>query len=86
VKLKRVIQKLERQQRELNKILTMLNEIDKFGVSRADHTMSVGQFDKRLVKNALLQADGNQSEAARLLKISRDRLRYKIVKYRLNRK
>ena len=53
MKLKRVIQRLERQRRELNKILAMLHQIDKFGVSRADHTMSVEEFDKRLVENAL---------------------------------
>ncbi len=36
-----------------------------------------------LVEQALKQAHGNQSEAARLLDISRDALRYKMKKFRL---
>jgi len=33
--------------------------------------------------DALSRSEGNQSEAARILKISRDRMRYKMAKYNL---
>lgn len=46
------------------------------GVSFDDH-------EKGLLADALERAGGNQSEAARLLRISRDRLRYKMAKYNL---
>jgi DNA-binding NtrC family response regulator len=39
--------------------------------------------EKRLVADALAKASGNQSEAARLLRIGRDALRYKMKKYGL---
>jgi DNA-binding NtrC family response regulator len=50
-----------------------------------DHPDSVsldGQ-ERQLVAAALEKSHGNQSEAARLLRISRDRLRYKMAKYNL---
>jgi transcriptional regulator with PAS, ATPase and Fis domain len=40
--------------------------------------------EKRLLIEALAQAKGNQSEAARLLRIGRDALRYKIKKHGLD--
>ena len=46
------------------------------GVSFDDH-------EKGLLADALERSGGNQSEAARLLRISRDRLRYKMAKYNL---
>ena len=46
------------------------------GVSFDDH-------EKGLLADALERASGNQSEAARMLRISRDRLRYKMAKYNL---
>jgi DNA-binding NtrC family response regulator len=39
--------------------------------------------EKRLIADALFKASGNQSEAARLLRIGRDALRYKMKKYGL---
>jgi transcriptional regulator with PAS, ATPase and Fis domain len=41
------------------------------------------EHEKVLVSDALGQSKGNQSEAARTLRISRDRLRYKMAKYNL---
>jgi two-component system, NtrC family, response regulator len=41
--------------------------------------------ERVLIMRALESARGNQTEAARILHISRDRLRYKVKKYRLNR-
>jgi transcriptional regulator with PAS, ATPase and Fis domain len=45
---------------------------------------SLEEMEKRLLKEALKKAEGNQSQAAKLLKITRDTLRYKIKKYGLN--
>jgi DNA-binding NtrC family response regulator len=40
--------------------------------------------EKRLIAHALATAKGNQSEAARSLRIGRDALRYKIIKHGLD--
>ena len=39
--------------------------------------------ERRLISDALAKASGNQSEAARVLRIGRDALRYKMKKYGL---
>ena len=44
---------------------------------------SFGAQERLLVMRALESAGGNQTEAARILRISRDRLRYKIKKHNL---
>jgi len=44
---------------------------------------SFDEIEKQLVVQALTQAEGNQSKAARQLKIGRDALRYKMKKYGL---
>jgi DNA-binding NtrC family response regulator len=44
---------------------------------------SFDEIQKQLVVDALTQAEGNQSKAARQLKIGRDALRYKMKKYGL---
>ena len=46
--------------------------------------VSFDEHEKGLLADALERAGGNQSEAARLLRISRDRLRYKMAKYDLH--
>jgi DNA-binding NtrC family response regulator len=46
--------------------------------------VSFDEHEKGLLNDALERAGGNQSEAARLLRISRDRLRYKMGKYSLH--
>jgi DNA-binding NtrC family response regulator len=48
--------------------------------------LSLEEMEKELLKEALNKAGGNQSQAAKLLKITRDTLRYKIKKYGLNSK
>jgi DNA-binding NtrC family response regulator len=48
-----------------------------------DPALSFDEHEKSLLADALEQAGGNQSEAARKLRISRDRLRYKMAKYNL---
>jgi transcriptional regulator with PAS, ATPase and Fis domain len=44
---------------------------------------SFEEHEKRLVRDALARADGNQSKAARELRIGRDALRYKMKKHGL---
>jgi len=43
--------------------------------------LSLEDHEKQLLTNALDKAQGNQSEAARILRIGRDALRYKMKKY-----
>ena len=52
-----------------------------------DEPVSPASFEdheKQLLADALERAGGNQSEAARLLRISRDRMRYKMAKYNIH--
>jgi len=46
-------------------------------------TLSLEEMEKAVIAKALKNANNNQSEAARLLKISRDTLRYRMKKYGL---
>ena len=48
-----------------------------------DAPASLEDHERELLTGALQRADGNQSEAARILRISRDRMRYKMGKYNL---
>ncbi|MFN3322372.1 MAG: sigma-54-dependent transcriptional regulator [Bryobacteraceae bacterium] len=48
-----------------------------------DAAVSLEDHERRLIANALERAGGNQSQAARLLRIGRDALRYKMKKYNL---
>jgi DNA-binding NtrC family response regulator len=48
-----------------------------------DASPSLEDHEKELLVDALERAAGNQSEAARILRISRDRMRYKMAKYNL---
>lgn len=54
------------------------------GSNQTDSGSSLEENERLLVAEALQQAHGNQSEAARILRIGRDALRYKIRKYRLS--
>jgi DNA-binding NtrC family response regulator len=49
----------------------------------SESAVSFDEHEKKLLADALERAGGNQSEAARMLRISRDRLRYKMAKYDL---
>jgi DNA-binding NtrC family response regulator len=57
--------------------------ISQNGTEGSDQGPSFEDHEKELLMNALDQAAGNQSEAARILRISRDRMRYKMSKYNL---
>lgn len=54
------------------------------GAGGLDLKATVARFERRMIEEALRRANGNQSEAARLLGISRDVLRYSLQKYGLN--
>jgi transcriptional regulator with PAS, ATPase and Fis domain len=45
--------------------------------------MSLEENEKLLILRALEQTGGNQTQAAKLLKITRDTLRYKMKKFKL---
>ena len=45
--------------------------------------MSLVENERRLLARALEKTGGNQTQAARLLRITRDTLRYKMKKYNL---
>ena len=53
-------------------------------VKALDSSGSFEEREKWLLADALEQAGGNQSDAARILRISRDRMRYKMAKYNLS--
>ena len=57
--------------------------LEQVGESAAPSGVSFDDHEKGLLADALERANGNQSEAARMLRISRDRLRYKMAKYNL---
>jgi DNA-binding NtrC family response regulator len=82
--IKTIIRKVERHQHSLEEILADLRLIEGTGPLKTDHEAPLDHFEKRLLLGALERAKGNKSEAARLLKISRDRLRYKMAKHGLN--
>jgi DNA-binding NtrC family response regulator len=84
VKLKRIIAKLEKQQRDLNETIVALRQMAAIGSLRVDHeAISLDEFEKRLVAEALERAGGNQTKAAHILQVSRDKVRYKMAKHGL---
>jgi DNA-binding NtrC family response regulator len=52
-------------------------------IESLDSPPSLEDHEKELLAEALEKAGGNQSEAARILRISRDRMRYKMAKHNL---
>ena len=84
MKIASIIVKLERVQRDLAETISTLRELSTLD-SRPDTDLSWDEHEKRLLSEALQSAHGNQTAAARILKLSRDKLRYKIAKHGLNR-
>jgi len=50
-------------------------------VQGVDTTLSVEENEKRLLRNALLQAGGNRTKAAQLMGVSRRTLHRKLVRW-----
>lgn len=80
---KKIISTLERHQRECQEILAALHQIDRHSAVKVDGKMSFEDFERRVIRDALRQVGGNQTHAARILDMTRDRLRYKISKHGL---
>ena len=53
------------------------------GIEIPDDGISLAGVEKEMIRQALEKAENNQTKASKLLRISRDTLRYKIKKYRL---
>jgi DNA-binding NtrC family response regulator len=51
--------------------------------ARAEGELSFDEQERRVIEQALDRAGGNQVQAARILGITRDKLRYKIKKHNL---
>jgi DNA-binding NtrC family response regulator len=49
-----------------------------------DFGLSLEENERRLVQTALERTNGNQTQAAKLLQVTRDTLRYKMKKYGLH--
>jgi len=77
-----IIENLEKLQRDLAEIAVALRELAEPN-SEPVSDLSWDEHEKRLLGEALRRAGGNQIEAARILGMSRDRLRYKIAKHGL---
>lgn len=84
--LKSIIAKLEGQRRDLQEIIEALQQIDGIGSFTDATTLSLDAFEKRLISEVLERAGGNQTKAAHILQMSRDKLRYKMAKHGLVRK
>jgi len=46
--------------------------------------MSLEESERALLARALTKTNGNQTQAARLLKVTRDTLRYKMKKFNMH--
>jgi DNA-binding NtrC family response regulator len=53
------------------------------GVSLLSFGLSVDELEKAMLEEALEKAVGNVSEASRLLKVTRNTLRYRMAKYNI---
>jgi len=62
---------------------TTNNSVSADDIEIPDEGLSLYGLEKRVIKQALDKAENNQTKASKLLRISRDTLRYKIKKYRL---
>jgi len=85
MQLKTIIAKLEKQQRELSDIIAALTLIEHSGVQTPNREISLRDFEKQLIAQALARAGGNQTKAAHILQVSRDTVRYKMAKHGLKR-
>ncbi len=54
-----------------------------FGISIPEEGLSLNEIEKQIIKLALQKTNYNQTQTAKLLRISRDTLRYKVKKHKL---
>lgn len=65
---------------------TESKELEQSTVAESDADVTLPEMERILIEKTLQEVDGNVSKAARRLGISRDRLRYKIEKYHIERR
>jgi len=65
-------------------IFTSDKNADEMNLNISDADLSMEKFEKKLIVEALNRSGGNRSEAARLLKIPRHVLSYRLKKYGMN--
>ena len=82
-KIRSLIDRLEKHCDDVQKMIAVLRRVDTPGLIAS---LSLESQEKRLIQEALRRTKGNQSEAARVLQISRDKLRYKMFKHGFDRK
>jgi DNA-binding NtrC family response regulator len=85
-KIETIIAKLTKQQQYIERMKADLREIAVTGrpISRHPRSFSaVAAFEREIIEAAIKETRGNQEQAARMLGIGRDRLRYKLIKYKL---
>jgi len=68
---------------ELGHLHTLSHEIPTMDVELATSDQSLEEVEKKALRQALEKTNYNQSQAAKLLKISRDTLRYRMKKHSL---
>ncbi len=76
----KLIKKLKKHRTELDSVIRELRELDASNGASKRMPVSLDEHEKALLVRTLRQVGGNQTEAARILRIGRDRLRYKITK------
>ena len=85
IRIKNVIARLEKQQRELASILVALREIESSPPKELKRVTSLNSYldscERQIIAQALIRANGNQMEAARMLSVGRDQLRYRMSKH-----
>ncbi len=85
IRIKNVIARLEKQQRELASILLALRGIEASPPKELRRVTSLISYldscERQIIGHTLMRANGNQMEAARMLKVGRDQLRYRMAKH-----
>ena len=85
IRIKHVIARLEKQQRELASIVVALREVEASPAKELRGVTSLNAYldscERQIIANALIRANGNQMEAARMLSVGRDQLRYRMAKH-----
>ncbi|MBN2009890.1 sigma-54-dependent Fis family transcriptional regulator [candidate division KSB1 bacterium] len=61
-----------------------VNAVDKLEINIPSHGISFEELEKAVIRQVMDIAKGNVSKAARLLKLSRETMRYRIKKYGMN--
>ena len=69
---------------QLPPLYLVAEESSELGPTESSNTLSIVDMEQRMVVEALERTKGNVTRAAELLGLSRDKLRYRIEKHRIN--